>query len=42
MASLMCVHLSSRTDIYLYNLTNIALITAVREVIKIGKGFVDG
>ena len=42
MASLVCVHLSSRSDIYLYNLMNIELITALRVVIKIGKGFVDG
>jgi hypothetical protein len=42
MASLVCVNLSSRSDIYLYNLPNIELITTLREVIKIGKGFVDG
>jgi hypothetical protein len=40
MASLVCVHLSSRSDIYLYNLTNIELITALGEVIKNGKGSV--
>ena len=40
MASLVCVHLSSRSDIYLYNLTNIELITTLGEVINNDKGSV--